>query len=94
MMRIYVGRLAFSTSEQELKDLFAPYSPGSVRIITDRETGESRGFGFVEIADATAAKKAITNLNGTELGGRALQINEARERDDRGGRDSGGPRRW
>jgi RNA recognition motif-containing protein len=91
-MRIYVGGLAFATSEQELKDVFAPYTPQSVRIITDRETGESRGFGFVEITDAGVAKKAIAELNGTSLGGRSLQVNEARERESRPA--AGGPRRW
>jgi RNA recognition motif-containing protein len=83
-MRIYVGGLSFQTSESQLADFFAAYSPQSVRIITDRETGESRGFGFVEIADAALANRAIAAVNGTELGGRTLQVNEARERADRG----------
>jgi RNA recognition motif-containing protein len=91
-VRIYVGQLAFAVSEQQLKEVFEPYSPQSVRIIVDRETGESRGFGFVEISDAATAKKAIAELNGTNLGGRALQVNEARERETRPA--AGGPRRW
>ena len=98
-MRIFVGQLSYSTNEQSLGTLFAPYGPESVRIITDRDTGQSRGFGFVEIADNETANKAIRELNGQPLDGRNLTINEAREREDRGGSrggygGGGGGRRW
>ena len=69
-MNIYVTNLAYTTTEEELSQLFEPYgSVDSVRIITDRETGRSRGFGFVEMPDATEANAAIAGLNGTSLGG-------------------------
>ncbi|MCA9821947.1 MAG: RNA-binding protein [Dehalococcoidia bacterium] len=99
-MRIFVGQLSYSTTEQSLGTIFAPYNPESVRIITDRDTGQSRGFGFVEIADTETANKAIRELNGQMLDGRGLQINEARAREDRpaprggGGGGGGGGRRW
>ena len=88
-MRIYVGSLSFRTTESALADLFAPYNPQSVRIITDRETGQSRGFGFVDIEDTEMANKAISATNGVDLDGRTLQVNQARERDDRGGGGGG-----
>jgi RNA recognition motif-containing protein len=78
--RIYVGNLPFKITEQELRDLFAEHGDVvSVAIITDRETGRPRGFGFVEMADADA-EKAILALNGAVLGGRNLRVNEARDR--------------
>ena len=77
--KIYVGNLAFQTTENDLNDLFAPYgSIESVTIITDRETGRSKGFGFVAMDDAPA-DKAISELNGREHGGRTLTVNEAAE---------------
>ncbi len=85
-MRIFVGNLAWTTTEEELHRLF--YGYGAVertQIITDRETGRSRGFGFVEMPNATEAHAAIVGLHGTSLGGRALTVNEAREREERGG---------
>ena len=83
-MNLYVGNLSFDTDENGLRQLFNEYGPiTSVRIITDRETGRSRGFGFVELDDASAALKAVTELNGSELDGRALTINEARPREPR-----------
>jgi len=85
-MRLFVANIAFTTTEDELERLFAPYgSVDRVQIITDRDTGHSRGFAFVEMPDATQAQAAITGLNGTSLGGRPLTVNEAREREDRGG---------
>ena len=85
-MRLFVTNIAFTTTEDELERLFAPYgSVDRVQIITDRDTGRSRGFAFVEMPDATQAQAAIAGLNGTSLGGRPLTVNEAREREDRGG---------
>jgi RNA recognition motif-containing protein len=85
-MNIFVGNLNWSTTEAELEQLFYGYGTvDSVRIMTDRETGRSRGFAFVEMPDTTAAQAAIEGLNGTELGGRTLTVNEARQREDRGG---------
>jgi RNA recognition motif-containing protein len=83
-MRIFVGNLAFTTTEEELRQRFEPYgSVERVQIITDRETGRSRGFGFVEMPDARAAQAAIAGLQGTPLGGRTLSVNEARRREER-----------
>jgi RNA recognition motif-containing protein len=81
-MRIFVANIAFTTTEDELERLFAPYgSVDRAQIITDRETGRSRGFGFVEMPNTTEAKAAIAGLNGTSLGGRTLTVNEARQRE-------------
>jgi RNA recognition motif-containing protein len=97
MTKIYVGNLPFSASESEVRELFAQHgSVESVSIITDRDTGRPRGFGFVEMARADASK-AIQSLNGKELGGRALRVNEAQERTGGGGgggRGGGAPKRW
>ena len=97
-MNIYVGNLARGTSEDEVKNAFSNFGQvDSVAIIKDKYSGESRGFGFVEMPNATEAGEAITSLNGTELGGRNLTVNEARPRtDDRRGGDSsyGGRRRY
>jgi RNA recognition motif-containing protein len=83
-MNIFVGNLAFSTTEQDLHQLFKPYGTiETVRIMTDRETGRSRGFGFVEMPDNRAAHSAIEALNGMSLAGRALMVNEARPREPR-----------
>ena len=102
-MKIYVGNLSFRTTQQELEDLFTNY--GSVQeaaVVTDRETGRSRGFGFVTMPDDGEAGEAIEKLNGTEIGGRTLTVNEARPKTDRprgggGGGYGGGGRggdRW
>jgi len=83
-MRIFVGDLAFTTTEEELRRFFEPYGiVERVQIITDRETGRPRGFGFVEMPDASAARAAIAGLQGTPLGGRTLSVNEARPREER-----------
>ena len=81
-MRIFVGNLAWSTTEDELHQLFEPYGEiERTHIITDRETGRSRGFGFVEMPNLTEANAAIAGLNGTALGGRQLTVSEARARE-------------
>jgi RNA recognition motif-containing protein len=86
MKKIYVGNLPFTSTEDELRALFARHgSVESVAVITDRETGRPRGFAFVEMADATAAADAIKALDGTQLGGRALRVNEAQDRREGGG---------
>jgi len=90
MKNLYVGNLPHSTTEAELRNIFEPHGAvEKVSLVTDRETGRSRGFGFVEMTNAAEADKAIAALNGTELGGRALTINEAKPKTDR---PKGGPR--
>jgi RNA recognition motif-containing protein len=84
MKTIYVGNLPFSASEDQIRQLFEQYGKvQSVKLITDRETGRPRGFGFVEM-DGGEADNAISSLNGQQFGGRSLRINEARERSDPG----------
>src|SRR5881392_1915452 len=94
MKNLYVGNLPHSTTDTELRNLFAAHGAvEKVSIVTDRETGRARGFGFVEMTDAGEAEKAIAALNGKELGGRALTINEAKPKTDRprsGGQRFGG----
>ncbi len=86
MFRIYVGNLSFQTTEQALNDLFAEHGQvNSVAIITDRITGRSRGFGFVEMPEDTEAKAAMGAVDGTEVDGRTLKVNEARAREERTG---------
>lgn len=88
--KIYVGGLPYSTTEQQLSDLFAAHgSVASARIITDKFTGQSRGFGFVEMSADNEAQAAITALNGTQLGGRTLTVNEARPQEPRSGGGGG-----
>lgn len=83
-MNIYVGNLSYSMSEDELREAFAAHGDvSSVKILTDRETGRSRGFGFVEMPNSSEGGKAISQLNGKEVGGRALRVNEARPRERR-----------
>ena len=92
-MKLYVGNLSFETTENDLSDLFAEYGKVTdVAILNDRETGRSRGFGFVTFSDATAANAAIAALNGKEVGGRALTVNEARAREERPRQFSGSRR--
>ena len=94
MKNLYVGNLPHSTTEEELRNLFEAHGTvKKVSLVTDRDTGRSRGFAFVEMTDGSAADKAIAALNGTELGGRVLTINEARPKSDRprsGGNRFGG----
>jgi cold-inducible RNA-binding protein len=92
MKNLYVGNLPHSTTEAELRTVFQAHGDvEKVNIVTDRETGRSRGFAFVEMTNAGEAEKAIAALNGTELGGRALKINEAKPKTDRP-RTGGGQR--
>ena len=80
-MNIYVGNLDYKVSENELEELFSEYgSVGSAKIITDRMSGRSKGFGFVEMEENDEAKKAIEELNGVSVGSRQINVNEARER--------------
>jgi RNA recognition motif-containing protein len=91
--KLYVGNLGFDVSNKDLEEVFAEAGVcDSVAIITDKFSGESRGFGFVEMSSNAEAQKAIQQLNGRELKGRALKVNEAREREDRGGGGGGGGR--
>ena len=91
MKKIFVGNLSFNTTEGELRSMFEPFGGvESVLIVTDRNTGRSRGFAFVEMADNNAAEQAISALNGKEVGGRSLTVNEARPKMDRGGPRGGG----
>ena len=94
-MTIFIGNLYWETTEDELEALFVPYGTVErVQILLDRVTGRSRGFGFVEMPNATEAQAAIANLNGASLGGRTLTVSEARPREERRPRDDrGGPRR-
>lgn len=99
MKRIYVGNLSYSTTDDTLESAFAAFGPvKSVAILHDRETGRSRGFGFVEMESDEHADAAIEALNGSDLDGRRLTVNEARPRNDSGGRGrgggGGGGRRW
>src|SRR5262249_38380463 len=88
--RIYVGNLSYQTTENDLNNLFGQVGDvESVNIITDRDTGRSKGFGFVEMGNEDA-EKAIAQLNGTELNGRSITVNEARPREGRGGGNRGG----
>jgi len=84
--QIFVGNLAYTTTREEVRELFEAYGEVEhVHLITERETGRSRGFGFVEMPDATEAQAAIDGLNGTRLGGRTINVSEARQREARGG---------
>lgn len=95
--RLFVGGLPYSVTDQELSDMFAPYGQVvSAKVITDKFTGRSKGFGFVEFTDDASADEAIKGLNETEVGGRKIAVNEARPLEERaprpGGFDRGGQR--
>jgi RNA recognition motif-containing protein len=93
MKNLYVGNLPHSTTEAELRNLFEAHGPvEKITLVTDRDTGQSRGFGFVEMANASEADKAVAALNGTALGGRTLTINEAKPKADRPRGGGGGQR--
>lgn len=90
-MKLYVGNLPYNTTEDDLRNLFSQYgSVDSVAVITDRETGRSKGFGFVEYGNDTEARSAIQALSGQDYGGRALTVNEARPKTAGGGGGGGG----
>lgn len=93
-MNIYVGNLSYSTTDDSLRGAFEQFGAvDSAKVIMDRETGRSRGFGFVEMSDDNAAREAIEKMNGADLDGRNLRVNEARPRENnRGGGGGGG--RW
>ena len=94
MKNIFVGNLSFNTNEDELRQAFEAYGPvDRVSIMMDRDTGRSRGFGFVEMTNNEDGEKAIAGLNGSQIGGRSINVNEARPKTERGGgfgRDRGG----
>ena len=94
--RIYVGSLPYSIDESQLQTLFAQYGQVSeVNIVTDKYSGQAKGFAFVEMVDDNEAKQAIQALNGTSMGGRTLNVNEAKPREERsGGGNSRGGGRW
>jgi RNA recognition motif-containing protein len=93
LKNIFVGNLDFNTGEDELRKLFEVHGQvDHVSIMTDRDTGRSRGFGFVEMTSAEDGEKAIAALNGTQIGGRTLNVNEARPKVERGGGGGGGGR--
>jgi RNA recognition motif-containing protein len=90
-MKLYVGNLAFQTSSEDLQELFAQAGTvESASVVEDRETGRSRGFGFVEMSSPEEGQAAIAKFNGTEVNGRSLNVNEAKPREDRGGNRGGG----
>ena len=97
MKNIFVGNLSFGATEGALRSMFEAYGAvDRVNVVTDRDTGRARGFGFVEMSENAEADRAIAGLNGKELDGRALNINEARPKEDRGGggfRGNGGGQR-
>jgi cold-inducible RNA-binding protein len=91
--RLYVGNLSFDTMEGDIMDLFSKVGKVvSCNLVTDRYTGKSRGFAFVEMSTQEESDKAVAEVNGKELDGRALRVNEARPREDRGGGGGGGDR--
>lgn len=94
-MKLYVGNLSYQTTESELRDLFAAYGEvESAKLITDRDTGRSKGFGFIELSSRGAGEQAIAALNGKEVGSRQLKVNEAKpQTNDRGGDGGYGGRR-
>jgi RNA recognition motif-containing protein len=90
--KLYVGGLPYSVTEGQLQDIFGAHGTvESARVISDKFTGQSRGFGFVEMSSGSEAQQAINNLNGTQLGGRSLVVNEAKPMAQR---DNGGSNRW
>ena len=99
MKNIFVGNLSFGSTEQDIRTLFEAYgSVDRVNIVTDRESGQPRGFGFVEMSDDAQGERAISAINGHELGGRALNVNEAKPKTAGSGGGGGGNRnrssRW
>lgn len=94
MKKVFVGNLDFGATEEAIRSAFEQYGAVErVSLITDRDTGRSRGFAFVEMSDSQEADQAIAGLNGSNLGGRAINVNEARPKTDFGGQRGGGNRR-
>ncbi len=94
MKNIFVGNLSFGTTEEAVRSAFEAYGAvDRVSIITDRDTGQAKGFGFVEMSNNAEGDRAISGLNGTELDGRAMNVNEAKPKADRGSGGFGGERR-
>jgi RNA recognition motif-containing protein len=92
-MNIYVSNLSFNVQDEDLKEFFAPYGEvTSAKVITDKETGRSRGFGFVEMSDDAASQKAIAELDGATVENRTISVSVAKPREDRSSRDGGGGR--
>lgn len=92
--KLYVGNLTYAVTNSDLETMFAPHGTvQSAQVVMDRDTGRSKGFGFVEMSNNNEAQAAIGALNGKDAGGRALTVNEARPREDRGGSRSGGGNR-
>jgi RNA recognition motif-containing protein len=90
-MNIYVSNLSFNVQDEDLREFFTPFGEvTSATIINDKFTGKSRGFGFVEMSDDTAARKAIADLNGGSVEGRTIRVSEAKPKEDRPARSSGG----
>lgn len=95
IVKIYVGNLPYSTDDEGLGQLFQEHGTvASANVIKDRDTGQSRGFGFVEMTDDEEARKAIEHLDGTQFDGRTLRVNQARPRERRGGGGGRGGNRW
>jgi len=93
--KLYVGGLPYAVTEDKLQEIFSAHGTvESARVITDRFTGRSRGFGFVEMSSEEEAQTAIDSLNGSDLDGRSLTVNEARPQENRGGGGGGGGDRW
>lgn len=88
-MKLYVGNLSFNTTEQQLRDLFEPFGVTSASLVMDRDTGRPRGFGFVECSDSQQGNAAIAAINGKNIDGRDLTVNEAKPRESRGGGGGG-----
>ncbi|MBL8168650.1 MAG: RNA-binding protein [Acidobacteria bacterium] len=94
-MKLYVGNLAFQTTNEELQGLFAQVGTvESVSLVTERDTGRPRGFGFIEMGSRSEGEAAINKFNGAEVGGRSLTVNEAKPRENRGGGFGGGRSRY
>ena len=95
MKKLYVGNLSYGATESTIRSLFENYGAvDTVNLITDRNTGQSKGFGFVEMTNDAEAQRAISALNGKEIDGRALTVNEARPKEERSGGGGGRRNRW
>ena len=94
-MNMYVSNLSFHTTDEDLRKLFTQYGTvSSAKVITDRETGRSRGFGFVEMESSKEANEAMKNLDNKEIEGRPISVTVARERENKGRSNSGGRKKW